>query len=267
MAAVLACVAGAAYVYEQPQPGYIAGWVEGNSPTGSGTNYKTLAEAMLSCDQFVTSTAAVECKISAANKGTPGSGCICHGITLQNGNYQIRAAESVTADTVNGEQSWLRTPTRCSSDWGSSVLVFVLSATALYAGGGRLYHQRQGRNEWPHAAHWAELRSLVVDGVTFARSRVQGGNRASRKRESKDLEAAITKGKREGPEPRRGKSVRHSSPQTKGSGERVQAQSKANVPQLDDASPVSNLSRPPSQASEPKVSASAGGGRWVHVPT
>ena len=68
-AAVIACAAGASYVYEQPKPGYIAGWVEPDSPTGSGTNYKTLAEAMVKCDEYASSFG--ECKVSGGNAGTP----------------------------------------------------------------------------------------------------------------------------------------------------------------------------------------------------
>ena len=263
-AAVIACVAGARYVYEQPKPGYIAGWVEPDSPTGSGTNYKTLAEAMVKCDEYANSFG--ECKVSGGNAGTPGSGCICHGITLQNGNYQLRASETITPNTANGEQSWLRTAMRCESNWGSSFLVVALCVSTVYVGGGRLYHQRHGRSEWPHATHWAELHSLVVDGATFARARFQG-KRVTRQREDSYLEHRITSGhtQRDKTELQPEKHARDCSTRKKDSDKRREKPD--NAPASVNSSLHPELPHPSETSSGTRAVASAGGGRWVHVPT
>ena len=137
MAAVtmLACAAGATYQYEQPKPGFIGGWVEGNSPAGSGTDYKSLDEAMVACDVWGAEVSPADCKLSAVNAGTPGSGCTCHGITLQTGGrYNIRASKVVNPDLVHQEQSWLRTNTLCpGSSWGASFLLIATLGAALYA--------------------------------------------------------------------------------------------------------------------------------------
>ena len=269
-AAVIACAAGASYVYEQPKPGYIAGWVEPDSPTGSGTNYKTLAEAMVKCDEYASSFG--ECKVSGGNAGTPGSGCICHGITLQNGDYQLRASETINPNTASGEQSWLRTAMRCESNWGSSFLLVALCVSTVYVGGGRLYHQRHGRSEWPHAANWAELRSLVLDGATFARARVQGKRAPRQRGDSKShLEHRIVAGhaQRDQTEQQLEKPTRDRSPRKKDSDRRRQMQ------QPEDEPADVNASLDPPQLSHPsqtppsgaRAVASAGGGRWVHVPT
>lgn len=275
-ATVLACAAGASYVYEQPKPGYIAGWVEGNSPTGAGTNYKTLAEAMVKCDGFVGSAAsASDCKLSDANKGTAGSGCVCHGVTLNGGNYQLRAAASITPDTVNNEQSWLRTDSRCESSWGGHFLLVLLCVSILYVGGGRLYHLRHGRTEWPHAQHWAELRSLVLDGANFARARVQGGNLVVTREKgprSSSLKQRLVPGRGQAAELRTTDAPTHDRSSRRKDGHTRKHRRKKETDLDHDSSSKDMLSLSaedlshPSEAHISRTVASAGGGKWVHVP-
>lgn len=272
--AVLACSAGVQYVYEQAQPGYIAGWVEGNSPSGHGTDYHTLEEAMGACDHFVGDSSS-ECKLSSANAATPGSGCVCHGVTFQptGGVYQPRAAATITPDTVNEEKSWLRTDRRCPRSWGVSFLAVLFSGVTIYAGGGRLYNRQYGSNEWPHATQWNELRSLVLDGATFARSRVQGrkqgyysrvdGTAGSKGvRSPKSKARASTDGheqarERDSKEKRRKKNATARKMEAEDGEERASLQADVRIaPQ-----PTST------SATREKAVASAGGGRWVHVPT
>jgi hypothetical protein len=284
--AALACVAGAHFVYEQPKPGFIPGWVEGNSPTGEGTDYKTLEEAMVACDQFTTEPAG-GCKLSAVNAKTPGSGCVCHGITLQRGNYQLRGAPAIQP-TPSDEQSWLRTETICSgSSWGLHFLVLVLCGGALYGGGGRLYNQRYGRSEWPHAAQWAQLRGLVMDGAVFARSRAQGAHRSKRRGGYERVEetprglkssssSSSSERRKEGELEPAEVATRERSPRMKGTKEKKQRQASASA--AASAAGERGAGEPPSSTQSnhegtaskdlgPRASASAGGGRWVHVPT
>jgi hypothetical protein len=53
----LPCVAGGSFRYTEPADGFIAGWVIGDLPAAPtkdsvGTDFKTLDEAMLKCDQL-----------------------------------------------------------------------------------------------------------------------------------------------------------------------------------------------------------------------
>jgi hypothetical protein len=274
--AVLACGAGAQYVYEQAQPGYIAGWVEGNSPSGHGTDYHTLEEAMAACDHFVVDEYD-GCKISSANAATPGSGCVCHGVTFQptGSVFQPRAAATITPDTVNKEKSWLRTDRRCPRPWGVSFLVVVICGVAIYAGGGRLYNRQRGRNEWPHAVQWNELRSLVLDGAIFMRSRAQGrtqrynrvedatGSRGVRPPKSKAKASIDGHGQARKQDSKKKKKKKKTTPTTMEEEGEERASLQGNV-RIDAPQPTSTPTG--SSTAREKAVASAGGGRWVHVP-
>ena len=270
--AVMACAAGASYHYEQPKPGYIGGWVWGDvqGPHGSGAaaggNYPTLEAAMLECDKWVVPVADADCKMSAEVKATPGSGCTCHGITYQgSGNwYQIRASPTLTPDATNQEKSWVRSDVRCSGGRGGELgTIFVLLAvlgTAIYAFGGRIYSRRiLGRDEWPHAAMWADVHSLVLDGVSFTRSRVV--KREARPTDDDDSSPELKGGERS--EGRSSHKKRKKDRKSQGKDKVLNNKQKERDSKRGaDTTCEEERPRSPLLAGTP----SAGGGRWLHVP-
>lgn len=163
----------------------------------------------------------------------------------------------------------------CSPDsaWGTAFLLAVALGGGGYLVGGVVVGGRQhGRaaslSTHPHYQRWLETRSLVSDGISFARARVQGrsGGRAGRLRDgrgettatsSERLMAAASapvrggerrkekKSKAKSNSARSGKAAKAAGPPTTSNDEKAQTRS---------AQPI-----------ELEGTAAGGGGRWVHV--
>eukprot|EP01052_Picozoa_sp_SAG31_P042229 SAG31_NODE_6641_length_1942_cov_1.368964_1_plen_228_part_00 len=227
---------------------------------------------MIACDRWA--DAAPGCKVSSANAGTPGSGCVCHGITLQRGSYQPRAASTITPDTANGEQSWLRTDARCSaSSWGFHFVLVLLFGAAAYAGGGRLYNLQHGRPGWLlHAAHWAEIRNLVADGVAFTRGGFQRRGRTSRARgDGAGYQRYEERGGAQGAPQLLKADARSERARKKGSKAKTKSAGVGAADPVASTATASGRDDPETTAlsvgSVGVGSAAAGGGRWVHITT
>jgi hypothetical protein len=159
------------------------------------------------------------------------------------------------------------------SAWGMSFLTVVVGSAMLYFGVGYVYNSRTGgttgAHALPHARYWVELHGLVFDGVAYARN---GGRRTARSgyrpvervmpRSDSTTEKSSRKSKG-GPSKQKSGSGR-SKREKRSSKEHSVDQTTAPAVALvagDDASPVTSP-----VGTVPVGTASAGGGRWVHIP-
>ena len=249
-------------------------------PATVGREHATLAEAMVACDGFAEPVSS-HCDAAPDGPGgdAPGSGCVCHGVTLQGGHYQIRASKTVTPFADNHEKSWLRTEQRCGQPWGASFLLLLGISAVGYAVGGRLYSRRLGREGWPHAAQLHELRALVEDGVAFARAGRRrpgyrplprdaagqlhgGGGSESRQGEKEESSSPKKRGKKG----KRSKEPRHGAGGDGAGGDGAGAVA-LGVGGGGTGREVGAGAAGEAAPSADAGTAAAGGGRWVHVPT
>jgi hypothetical protein len=171
-----------------------------------------------------------------------------------------------------GEVAAVYTQTGCvlQSNWGSSFLLLCALGSAVYVGGGSAYGARAGGGgalalqSHPHYRRWGELRGLCEDGLRFVRA---GGSRPPRApRQGGGYVAAPAAGGSDDAEPRgdrkdkRNKEKRTSSSGGKKGKERGGGEEVA-------APVVATASAPAVVAVASEGTASAGGGRWVHMPT
>ena len=176
-----------------------------------------------------------------------------------------------------GEVAPVYTQTGCppEDNWGSSFLLVFTLGFAGYAGGGSIYGARTGGGgkpslqAHPHYRQWGEARGLCQDGVRYIRSKGSRGRGSARaqllqqpaagladrgdgeeeelrgdKKEKRKKEKRSSGGKKEKPD----KEDRHES-------DRIKTQAAPAVVVVAVAVPAA------------EGTASAGGGRWVHVPT
>eukprot|EP01052_Picozoa_sp_SAG31_P002985 SAG31_NODE_110_length_24476_cov_9.909654_2_plen_342_part_00 len=165
------------------------------------------------------------------------------------------------------------------SAWGSAFTLAVLAAGAGYVSGGVLLGRRQGRGQGlsahPHVGRWRWLAALVADGIAWSKRRAGGGTpRRSRINSPSDQKAAANNrpaarrtGKKKekqhrGNEDSGGKKAKASNTQQL-LGNREGGDS-SNIRKSGTAVETTESGGGPS--SEAKVTASAGGGKWVHVP-
>ena len=155
---------------------------------------------------------------------------------------------------------------RTESDWGMPFLTVFVGSAALYFGGGFVYNSRTGGttgvHALPHARYWTELHGLVSDGVAYARS---GGHRTMRsgyrpvERVKPKLDRSTEKGRKSKESPSTDKSGSGRRKEKRSSKEHSVDQTQGPVAvAVDDASPAASTGT--------VGTASAGGGRWVHVP-
>ena len=169
---------------------------------------------------------------------------------------------------------------RCGdSPWGWVFFVLLTLGGGSYVAVGVAYAQRvQGRRATgggsqallrlhPHFGKWAEVLALAEDGVAYT-----SGRRATRTPRPEQRGDKVEKTKQAHSEEKKEKKERgSSSAEKKEKKERSKKSEKAGAkqPLLEAAaapSPAAPASSNPT-AGGPKVTASGGGGRWVHVPT
>ena len=159
---------------------------------------------------------------------------------------------------------------RTESAWGTAFLAVVVGSAALYFGAGYVYNSQTGGTTGvralPHARYWAELYGLVSDGVAYARN---GGRRSTRSG-YRPVERVRAKSTDSSTEKSSKKPKKSPSKENLGSGRSKKKRSskehgadQATAP----VAPVAGDAASPPVASVGTVgTASAGGGRWVHVP-
>ena len=153
------------------------------------------------------------------------------------------------------------------SAWGVAFLTVVVGSAALYFGAGYVYNSRTGGaagvHALPHARYWVELHGLVSDGVAYTRN---GGRRTTRSG-YRPVERVLRKPDRSTQKSSH-KSEKSPSKEKSGSARSKQKRSsKEHSVDQSTASVVLAGDDAPSVASVGTVgTASAGGGRWVHVP-
>ena len=95
--------------------------------------------------------------------------------------YRMRVSEIIAAgkDPCPNIHKWAAVVVQCPSNWGWWFLLFCFLSGGVYVGGFALHsHKVKGvplsmnADLLPHAAFWAEVRSLVEDGVVFTKARV-----------------------------------------------------------------------------------------------
>ena len=159
--------------------------------------------------------------------------------------------------------------------WGWSFVLVVVLGGGLYAGGGWAMNHRlkglDGMDALPHVGMWREVISLAQDGIRFAQARIKGrsgyvhvaGAGHSSGRVSADREVRHPPDRREDAG-KRGKESKRSSKasSTGGSGTKSQLDTPAEASQAAEGAGAGAGAQ-----ATVKSSASAAGGRWVHVPT
>ena len=143
-------------------------------------------------------------------------------------------------------------------------MIVVVGSAALYFGAGGVYNSRTqgttGVHALPHARYWVELLGLVSDGMAYARN---GGRRTTRS-EYRPVERVRPKPDRSRQRSSRKSKANPSKDKPGATRSKERRSSKEHgVDQTaalagDDASPVASVGT--------TGTASAGGGRWVHIP-
>ena len=183
------------------------------------------------------------------------------------------AGGGMGGDPCPGDSKHVGVAVRCSGGWTGPIL--ILTAAALYTGGGVLWGRRTGvgpatssfLSVHPHWAKWTEVAGLVQDGVVFTRRRLKAGGAAGGIAPARETPlAGEENGRRRGGDA--GASTR--SPRKKSS---RKGEQKLRNGQHDSERETEEAAGTPATAprapapSAPAAGTTAGdGGRWVHVP-
>jgi hypothetical protein len=173
---------------------------------------------------------------------------------------------------------WDRCHKPVGRHWGTPLLVLLAVLGVAYVVGGAAWSRRTSSSDFhPHVARWRALRSLVVDGVAFARQRVRpAGSRLQpstlsatvrqrllQQQQSKtasdgDADKKSSKARRK----TKRKSTQARCTKSSGSASGVGDAVAASVPPVTDDDGIAGSSDGSSRAVH---SGAAGGGRWVRV--
>ena len=181
--------------------------------------------------------------------------------------------------TVPGKADYQSQVVRGADGSGRSLVATLLATVVVYLVAGVIYGRRTGNPASGLAAHpqyakFVSLHGLVTDGVAYARGRrgteatrytPLGSSGSSGKKSSREDDDVPAQPHKESVEPsKRSKSTKRQSEQRKDS---RRGASRSNVSdRADQTAPALDKALSAPAGSQTAGTASAGGGRWVHVP-
>jgi hypothetical protein len=241
---------------------------------GAGSELKVVAGSVGSSQEC--------CDLCGAMEGCSGAAWNGNDASHLNSCY-MKGAGAVPVKRTEGTIACVRRKSSGAAGWGIKFLLSLTIAACAYLGGGVLLGgggATGGLRGHPHRHRWSQLAGLVADGVAIVRGRGGVGVMARQKAERHSggpPEESSTRSKRHKQKRKQHKDSRKREAQAPLLGS---PPSQSETPPLDEASsprrgaggndngvtqgPTADVS---SSSSRPDTTASAGGGRWVHVPT